>query len=192
MARRILVQLHNITPPQDFGIRAIEPKPDPADRTPIQPTIQLHEESGGCRTDQLLWELSASGFRLIDVHMKCRDPNGRRIPVLNFTYADEGRGYLLVLPPYEDWCSSHISKYPGLKETSPEEQAERLPQLYQRWCQNLPPRFQAWMESLFKRSWAAGRAFVYPELICVNLLGSFRIRGDDLPLSISEYLGAAV
>lgn len=154
MIRRVLVQFHNIVPPKDFGIRIIGPKPKTDGRIPTEPMLLLNEQSGGCRTDQLLAELFESGLRLVDIHLKHRNPEGRQVAVTNYIFSDEGRSYLLVLPLYEDWCSTHASKNPRFKEASPEEQEAYLLRQYQRWCEGLLERFQSWTEGLFCRSWA--------------------------------------
>ncbi len=188
MARRVLVQFHNIVPPKDFGTRIVEPTVWQDDREPRQPVLCLNQESGGCRTDQLQRELTESGCRLMDVHVKYRKPTDRRVPVLNYTYSDEGRGYIHALPTYEDWRGSHIPKHSRFSGASPEEQEAYLLRQYQRWCENLPQQFQTWTENLFRKSWVAGRAFVHDHLICINLIGSLRVNGSHLPLSISRFL----
>lgn len=188
MAIRVLVQFLNVTPPKDFGIRVLPLKLGQDDRPINHPIIQLGRDTGGCRTDQLLWELTQDPFRLVDIHMKIREPEGRKVPLLNYTYSDEGRKHLFALPTFEDWCVSHTPKFRWFKEQPPEVQEARLLEMYERWCASLPQEFEDWTGKLYRRSWVAGRAFFHDELICVNLVGSLKIDGNHLPFSIGSIL----
>lgn len=188
MEKRILIQLHNITPPTDLGIRILDQKHVPSDRIPVPPTIQLHKDHGGCRTDEMLWELSEHGFYLVDVHLAIRNPNGKRIPVLNYTYSNVGRRYLFELPLYEKWCDTHIPTSPRFVGASADEREAILLSWYQKWCEELPLRFQDWTDRLLQKSWTAGRVFAHTDMVCVNLTRSMGLCGDDQSLSISQFI----
>ena len=190
MARRVLVQFHNITPLKDFGIRILAPRPESVDREPEQPAVQLNLESGGCRTDLLRWELSRAGLRLSDVHLKYRDPEGRKVPVLNYTYSDDRDAFRPALSPFKEWREAHPPNHPRFKEASLQEKEAYLQRQYQRSYESLQRRFEVWTNDLFCCSWCAGRAFVHPDLICINLVRPLRLDGNDAPFSISRFLAS--
>lgn len=192
MTPNVLVQFRGIDPPTLYKIRVIPPKEGSAEGrgAPELPTVQLRQDEGGCRSDTLLYELYRSGYNLVDLHIQRRLRDGRELSVINMTYSIEGEEMPLPMMSLERWWEQRPKRFRdgAPKNVLPDAFSVEQQRALAKFMESYPDRFTAWVEGLFFHSWMAGRAFVRPELICVNLTGCLALDARDNGLTIEHFL----
>lgn len=190
----VLVQALGIAPPRKFGIRVVPARSESSEGRQSSGKVELQQskDKGGCRTDQILYELSLANLKLVDVHLKYRGEAPKLTPLLNFGFDSAGKKFTPDALTYEEW-STHRHRTPReIGEWSAEDIERYWHDRYERWCEKLAEDFRIWYEDLFNRSWLAGRLYVNAELICVNLVGSLRLQPDDESFTLSKFLSINV
>lgn len=186
--KTVLIRLHGITAPHDFGINKL----DRNDQQIAERRRQLGITTGrcidfdkGCRTDQVLTELTAAGLMLVDIHQQMTGKL-KQTPVLVMNFSDQGQVFKPTFNlSFDSWLSS---RQRPMTEADMPEWVERMQARFEAVMAALPGRYERWFNSLLAKSWEAGQIWLNEGNLSLNVTGAIPLQASHEPLSVSFLL----